>query len=353
MFDFTALCEVFFQKYWSSEEISNQSQFRQQKRLLNELNRILRKEHVRGVLSAHEQLMEELTQGAARNPYFEMYEYEANLDSKPANEAREHELNEARGMPVRVVGIRKAEDEPLGITVRQEDDGRVVVARVMTGGVVDVQGLLHVNDQILEMNGQPVQSAAQLQQMMRRCNDSLIQFRIVPSFDEPIAQLSCHVKSLFNYDPSVDTLLPCKELGLPFVQGDILEIMNQEDANWWQARKVDTLALSEAGAGNTLTMGARVMFTGQQIGLIPSQELEEKRWAFVRPEFDYASKTSICGTQVIKKKKKSFYSINANTAFDNAELIFYEEVCRLNHFQRKCIVLVGASGVGRKAMKQR
>lgn len=96
----------------------------------------------------------------------------------------------------------------------------------------------------------------------------------------------------------------------------------------------------------------------------------------MRPEFDYASKTSICGTRVVKKKKKAFYSLNANTTFDNAELIFYEEVCRLNKFQRKCIVLIGmnpylknrqkffinfffliyttgASGVGRRTLKQR
>jgi hypothetical protein len=318
----------------------------QQKQLLRELKRILRKEHVRGVLSVHEQLMEEVLQGAARNQYFEMYEYEAGFDRSGRDE-----VNEQDGLPVRVVGIRKPEDEPLGITVREEDDGRVVVARVMTGGVVDVQGLLHVQDQILEMNGQAVQSAAQLQQMMRRCTDSMIQFRIVPSFAEPVAQLSCHVKSLINYDPSLDTLLPCKELGLPFGQGDILEILNQEDANWWQARKVDSL---NPEANQAATLSGRVMCSGpQQIGLIPSQELEEKRWAFVRPEFDYASKTSICGTRVIKKKKKAFYSINSNTAFDNAELIFYEEVCRLNHFQRKCVVLVGASGVGRKTMKQR
>jgi guanylate kinase len=55
----------------------------------------------------------------------------------------------------------------------------------------------------------------------------------------------------------------------------------------------------------------------------------------------------------VKKKKKAIYSINSNTAFDSAELVFYEEVCRLNKFKRKCIVLVGASGVGRRTLKQR
>lgn len=30
------------------------------------------------------------------------------------------------------------------------------------------------------------------------------------------------MRALFDYDPKDDTLLPCRELGLPFSQGDIL-----------------------------------------------------------------------------------------------------------------------------------
>lgn len=83
------------------------------------------------------------------------------------------------------------------------------------------------------------------------------------------------------------------------------------------------------------------------------QELEEKRKAFVRPEYDYATKTSICGTKVTKKKKKEMYQIDANNYFDKAELTLYEEVCRIPPFERKTLVLVGAQGVGRRTLKQR
>ncbi|XP_053209648.1 MAGUK p55 subfamily member 2-like, partial [Panonychus citri] len=83
------------------------------------------------------------------------------------------------------------------------------------------------------------------------------------------------------------------------------------------------------------------------------QELEEKRKAFVRPEFDYATKTTICGTRVTKKKRKEMYQIEANNYFDKAELILYEEVCRIPPFERKTLVLVGAQGVGRRTLKQR
>lgn len=42
--------------------------------------------------------------------------------------------------------------------------------------------------------------------------------------------MKCH----FDYDPSHDNLIPCKEAGLSFNSGDILQIFNQEDLNWWQ-----------------------------------------------------------------------------------------------------------------------
>ena len=51
------------------------------------------------------------------------------------------------------------------------------------------------------------------------------------------------MRGLFTYDPALDTLLPCKEIGLGFVIGDILQIVDQSDPNWWQAKKVNLLNL--------------------------------------------------------------------------------------------------------------
>lgn len=42
------------------------------------------------------------------------------------------------------------------------------------------------------------------------------------------------VKCHFDYDPAHDSLIPCKEAGLRFCAGDLLQIVNQDDANWWQ-----------------------------------------------------------------------------------------------------------------------
>lgn len=44
-----------------------------------------------------------------------------------------------------------------------------------------------------------------------------------------------HVKALFHYDPEEDLYIPCRELGLSFMKGDILHVINQDDPNWWQA----------------------------------------------------------------------------------------------------------------------
>ena len=47
--------------------------------------------------------------------------------------------------------------------------------------------------------------------------------------------LQMHVKALFNYDPEDDLYIPCRELGISFLKGDILHVINQDDPNWWQA----------------------------------------------------------------------------------------------------------------------
>lgn len=45
--------------------------------------------------------------------------------------------------------------------------------------------------------------------------------------------MKCH----FDYNPYNDNLIPCKEAGLKFSKGEILQIVNREDPNWWQVSK--------------------------------------------------------------------------------------------------------------------
>lgn len=43
-----------------------------------------------------------------------------------------------------------------------------------------------------------------------------------------------HVRPYFDYNPANDNLIPCREAGMAFERGDILQIVNREDPNWWQ-----------------------------------------------------------------------------------------------------------------------
>lgn len=236
---------------------------------------------------------------------------------------------------IRVIKIMRSEEEPsIGVTVRAEN-GNIVVARIMAGSLADKQGVLQVGDIILTVNNREIYTPEQLQEEMKRTiNDEYILMKIVPSFREELPTLCIYLRALFNYDPNEDTLLPCKEVGVAFNQGDILEVVNQEDPNWWQARRVETEDF--------------------RTGLIPSQELEERRRAFVLPDYDLATRTSIFGSRVTRKsKRKDFYNISMNNDFDKAELQLYEEVCRTPPFERRTLVLIGANGVGKQALKAR
>lgn len=70
--------------------------------------------------------------------------------------------------------------------------------------------------------------------------------------------LQVHVKAHFDYDPSDDPYVPCRELGLSFQKGDILHIISQSDPNWWQAYRdgdEDNQPLAGLVPGDALCQG--------------------------------------------------------------------------------------------------
>nr|XP_034991492.1 MAGUK p55 subfamily member 2 isoform X2 [Zootoca vivipara] len=232
---------------------------------------------------------------------------------------------------VRMVGIRKTAGEHLGVTFRVER-GELVIARILHGGMIDQQGLLHVGDIIKEVNGQEVGSDPRaLQEVLKNASGSVV-LKILPSYQEPHPPRQVFVKAHFDYDPASDNLIPCKEAGLKFIAGDLLQIVNQDDPNWWQACHVE----------------------GGSAGLIPSQLLEEKRKAFVKRDLEVTpSSGALCGSLSSKKKKRMMYLTTKNAEFDRHELLIYEEVARMPPFRRKTLVLIGAQGVGRRSLKNK
>uniref|UniRef100_A0A8C6T838 Peripheral plasma membrane protein CASK n=1 Tax=Neogobius melanostomus TaxID=47308 RepID=A0A8C6T838_9GOBI len=315
-----------------------------------ELRRILTQPHFMALLQAHDVVAHEV------------YSDEA-LRVTPTNGDMDLE-NVTR---VRLVQFQKNTDEPMGITLKMNDSNHCIVARIMHGGMIHRQGTLHVGDEIREINGISVanQTVEQLQKMLREMRGS-ITFKIVPSYR---SQGSCekespntsrqspanghssinsslldlpstiqpkgrqiYVRAQFEYDPSKDELIPCKEAGIRFRVGDIIQIISKDDHNWWQGKLENT--------------------KNGTAGLIPSPELQEWRVACIAMEKTKQEQQASC-TWFGKKKKqyKDKYLAKHNAVFDQLDLVTYEEVVKLPAFKRKTLVLLGAHGVGRRHIK--
>uniref|UniRef100_A0A6Q2Y7W9 Membrane protein, palmitoylated 2b (MAGUK p55 subfamily member 2) n=1 Tax=Esox lucius TaxID=8010 RepID=A0A6Q2Y7W9_ESOLU len=290
--------------------------FTHRSKAADELARILKEPHFQSLLETHDSVASKTFETPPPSPCSFM---DAAFNNQPVPPDA-----------VRMVGIRKVSGEHLGVTFRVES-GELVIARILHGGMIDQQGLLHVGDVIKEVNAKEVGNDPKvLQQMLKEASGSVV-LKILPSYQEPHTPRQAYVKCHFDYDPSHDNLIPCKEAGLCFRKGDILQIFNQEDLNWWQACHLE----------------------GASAGLIPSQLLEEKRKAFVKRDLELVTTGPLCSGMGGKKKKKMMYLTTKNAEFDRHELRIYEEVAKVSPFRRKTLVLIGAQGVGRRSLKNK
>lgn len=285
------------------------------------LRDILTKPDVRAMMEAHDISISEL-QGTNEN---------LNLGMAPLDMTESVAENLTR---VRLVHFTKNNNEPMGITLKLNEDKHCVVARIIHGGMIHRQGTLHVGDEIREINGLDVakKSVEKLQAVLREATGD-VTFKIVPSLlGEEIEKKEQHVRCMYDYDPRSDDLIPCQQAGMKFECGDILEIVSKTDRHWWQARKE----------------GEK-----QVAGLIPSPELQEVRVkSSVSEKSKKDSDVKCFWTRKKKpKSKETKYLARRNTAFDKLELLTYEEVAFTPKFRRKSLVLIGAHGVGRRHIK--
>ncbi|XP_025021379.1 peripheral plasma membrane protein CASK isoform X5 [Python bivittatus] len=295
-----------------------------------ELKRILTQPHFMALLQTHDVVAHEVYSDEAlrvtpppTSPYL-------NGDSP---ESINGDMDMENVTRVRLVQFQKNTDEPMGITLKMNELNHCIVARIMHGGMIHRQGTLHVGDEIREINGISVanQTVEQLQKMLREMRGS-ITFKIVPSYRTQSSSCEIYVRAQFEYDPAKDDLIPCKEAGIRFRVGDIIQIISKDDHNWWQGK----LENSKNGTA----------------GLIPSPELQEWRVACIAMEKTKQEQQASC-TWFGKKKKqyKDKYLAKHNAVFDQLDLVTYEEVVKLPAFKRKTLVLLGAHGVGRRHIK--
>ncbi|XP_055583725.1 55 kDa erythrocyte membrane protein [Falco cherrug] len=231
---------------------------------------------------------------------------------------------------IRLVQFEKVTEEPMGITLKLNDKQSCMVARIFHGGMIHRQGSLHVGDEIIEINGQSVSnhSVDQLQKMLKETK-GMVSIKVIPNQQSRLPALQMFMRAQFDYDPKKDNLIPCKEAGLKFQIGDVIQIINKDDSNWWQGRVEGSCT--------------------ESAGLIPSPELQEWRVASVTQSSQ--SESPSCSPFGKKKKCKDKYLAKHSSIFDQLDVVSYEEVVRLPAFKRKTLVLIGASGVGRSHIK--
>ncbi|XP_072743621.1 MAGUK p55 subfamily member 7 isoform X3 [Anoplolepis gracilipes] len=273
-----------------------------------ELFQLLQKPHIQGLLCAHDAVAQK--------------DYYPRLPDIPLEVDEDEET-------VKIVQLVKS-NEPLGdagvepivgATIKTcEVTGKIVIARIMHGGAADRSGLIHVGDEVCEVNGISVEGKTPSFVLhILQNSEGTITFKIVPADSKSgVRESKVRVRAHFSYVAAEDPYIPCKEAGLDFVKGDVLHIVSQDDAYWWQARRE----------------GDRNM----RAGLIPSRALQERRILFER-----------------QQKEKSDEDNIKNDDFDREEVPTYEEVAKL--YPRpglyRPVVLIGPPGVGRNELKRR
>ncbi|KAL5489619.1 hypothetical protein EMCRGX_G018734 [Ephydatia muelleri] len=251
--------------------------------------------------------------------------YDPSFHPKTNVQGRRHGQGAAEP---RTVGLHKSPNEPLGITFKMIDN-RLVVARILCGGLIHRQGFIQVGDRILEVNGESTSSmnASDLQATLKTCSGSLV-MKIEPTSRDPLVPAELFYRAQFDFNPQQDRLIPAKEAGLPFQKGDILKVLNQEDSFWWQAVLVDNREAAK---------------------LIPSQMLEERRRAYGN-----ADQNGVVGCMGRKKqKRKVMYSSHHTGEFEAYDMVLYEPVMEVENFQFYTLVLIGAPNIGRRSLKTR
>uniref|UniRef100_A0A8C1JRI9 MAGUK p55 subfamily member 7 n=1 Tax=Cyprinus carpio TaxID=7962 RepID=A0A8C1JRI9_CYPCA len=296
---------------------------------MRELVKLLSKPHLKSLLSVHDTV--------ARKSY------DPELPPLPDDIDDEEDS-------VKIIRLVKNK-EPLGATIKKDEHtGAIIVARIMRGGAADRSGLIHVGDELKEVNGIPVDDKKPEEIIcILSQSQGAITFKVVPAIKEEAQskEPKMFVKALFDYNPAEDKAIPCKEAGLAFRKGDILQVMSQDDATWWQAKL--------EGDGNP------------RAGLIPSKHFQERRFAVWRPmtvttlqrtpskRFS-GLRRSFRLSRRDKKTNKSMYECKRNEQYDTADVPTYEEVTayRRKHGDRhRLVLLVGPTGVGLNELKRK
>nr|XP_055042361.1 MAGUK p55 subfamily member 5b [Misgurnus anguillicaudatus]XP_055042362.1 MAGUK p55 subfamily member 5b [Misgurnus anguillicaudatus] len=258
---------------------------------------------------------------------------ELNMDST--------ETMEPCGKTTKLVCLEKTRDVPLGVTVRNHHDC-VIISRVVRGGTAEKSGLLSEGDEILQINGVVVRgrSVNDVHNILSSMHGPLT-FLLIPNSQNKISshrQTLMHVKANFNYDPSDDPYVPCRELALSFCKGDVLHVISQDDPNWWQAYR--------DGDENQKPLA----------GLIPGKSFQQHREAMKKTITDQNQEHKGKHWYSKKNKKQQIKPLyDPNVAHHIDDILTYEEVALYQQppDRKRPIILIGQPNSGQDGLRQR
>ncbi|XP_029914303.1 MAGUK p55 subfamily member 3 isoform X2 [Myripristis murdjan] len=312
-----------------AEELQSGPMSTEEKELLH----LLTSPHLKAVLSVHDTVAQK------------------NFDPvlPPLPDDFEDELEEESVKIVRLVKNK----EPLGATIRRDEaTGAVIVARIMRGGAADRSGLVHVGDELREVNGISIihKRPDEISQLLSQSQGS-ITLKIIPAIKEEdrLKESKVYMRALFDYIPLEDKATPCQEAGLPFKRGDILQVVTQDDPTWWQAKRV--------GDSNL------------RAGLIPSKHFQERRLAYrikmgtlpnpkspKKPVYDQGcDKAGLRRSFRLSRKDRQGSSGEGSDPGD-PDFLTYEEVTRYQqrpNERPRLVVLIGSLGARINELKQK
>ncbi|KAL1279971.1 hypothetical protein QQF64_014571 [Cirrhinus molitorella] len=294
-----------------------------------ELLYLLSKPHVQALLSVHDMVSQK--------------EFDPRLPPLPPLP----DYIEKEEDSIKIVCLVKNQ-EPLGATIkRDESTGAIVVARVMRGGAADRSGLIHEGDKLKEVNGVPMEdkNPEEIIPILAK-SEGAVTFKVIPGTKEPeTIDNKIFIRALFDYDPQADPAIPCKDAGLEFCRGDVLQIVSQEDDTWWQARR--------HGDANL------------RAGLIPSRQLQERRVTLQRPAVLFhplrdlkVFDTGLRKSFRLSRKDNTSQRVRQKMGKGHASihLPIYQEILpykRQPEEPYRLVLLTGPSGVGVTELKRR
>uniref|UniRef100_A0A8C7FH29 MAGUK p55 scaffold protein 3 n=1 Tax=Oncorhynchus kisutch TaxID=8019 RepID=A0A8C7FH29_ONCKI len=289
-----------------------------------ELLQLLTSPHLKAVLSVHDTVAQK------------------NFDPvlPPLPDDFEDELEEESVKIVRLVKNK----EPLGATIRRDETtGSVIVARIMRGGAADRSGLVHVGDELREVNGISIihKRPDEISQLLSQSQGS-ITLKIIPAVKEEdrLKESKVYMRGLFDYIPADDKATPCQEAGLPFKRGDILQVVTQDDPTWWQAKRVGDSYLPSAHPRPPLLPACLPTEDCDCEGYFNGQYIAGLRRSF----------------RLSRKDRSGSLGGGATSDPTDPDFATYEEVTRYQHRPNerpRLVVLIGSLGARINELKQK